>query len=247
MPIMFYSTTASTNDLALSAPPEAAVHGACWAADQQTAGRGRREVGGKRREWFSPEHANLYMSVLLKPDIEPARASGLTLAAGAGICNRLRHLTGVDMWVKWPNDLYIGTKKAGGILSEARTGADGLEIVVVGIGLNVNVEADQVPDELADIMTSLQMESGQTFDRLRLLPAIRDVVVDYADRYAEDGYPAFLDELRAFDRTDGKKVKVLLNGDWIEGVARGIDDKGGLKVEVDEEIEHVEAGEVVFL
>jgi BirA family biotin operon repressor/biotin-[acetyl-CoA-carboxylase] ligase len=245
-PIFFHSTVGSTNDIALKAPMNVALHGACWAADQQTAGRGRREVGGQRRSWFSPEHANLYMSVLLRPDIEPSRASGLTLASAAGACTKLRELTGLDIWVKWPNDLYIGSKKVAGILSEALTEAGGLESVVVGLGINVNVEAEQVPDELVDIMTSFQIEAGRVFDRLRLLTAVRDVVVEYTDRYVEDGYSSFIEELKGYDRTDGRDVSVSKNGGWVDAVSRGISDEGGLIVEIDGATEVVQAGEVKF-
>ncbi|MFW5966462.1 MAG: biotin--[acetyl-CoA-carboxylase] ligase [Persicimonas sp.] len=246
-PIYFFESVSSTNDLALASVDEGARHGACWAADRQTAGRGRREVGGERREWFSPEHASLYLSVLLKPDIEPVEASGLTLAAAAGICETLRELTGLDIWVKWPNDLYIGDLKVGGLLSEARTATDGVEAVVIGVGINVNVTADQVPGELEEIMTSLQIEAGQIFDRLRLLPAIRDTVVDYCDGYAADGYKSFIAKLQGYDRTGGRDVHVQKNGDWVEGTSRGITDDGRLEVEVDGATERVQAGEVRFL
>ncbi len=245
-PILFYDEVGSTNDLALAAPRDKAPHGACWAADHQTQGRGRRELGGQRRQWFSPRDANLYMSVVLRPDIEASRASGLTLATAAGVCTLLRETTGLDVWVKWPNDLYIGHKKLAGILSEAVTQTGGLEAIVVGLGINVNVSADQVPDELADIMTSLRIEAGHIFDRLRLLPAIRDAVVDYTDRYAEDGYSAIIELLREYDRTGGRDVSVSKNGGWKDGVSRGISDDGGLLVEIDGNVEKVQAGEVVF-
>jgi BirA family transcriptional regulator, biotin operon repressor / biotin---[acetyl-CoA-carboxylase] ligase len=246
-PIHFHRSVTSTNDLALAAVDAGAAHGACWAADRQSAGRGRREVGGQRRQWFSPANANLYLSVLLKPEIEPTRASGLTLAAARGICRTLRELTAVDLWVKWPNDLFVGDKKVGGILTEARTGEAGLEAVVVGVGINVNITTDEVPAELADIMTSLQIEAGRPFDRLRLLPAVRQAIIDDTARYAAQGYPGILEELRGYDRSIGRTVSIQRGGDWVEGVARGISDDGGLKVEIDGRVEVVQAGEVRFL
>lgn len=245
-PIFFFDEVGSTNDLALAAPPQTAVHGACWAAERQTAGRGRRELGGKRRQWFSPPHTSLYMSVVLRPEIEPARASGLTLATATGVCGLLRDMTGLDIWVKWPNDLLVDSKKLCGILSEAVSNPGGIEAIVVGLGLNVNVGVDEVPDELADIMTSLRIEAGRQFDRLRLLGAVRDVVVEYADRYAQDGYPAIIDELRQYDRTIGRQVEVSKNGGWRDGVSKGISDDGGLLVDIDGHVEKVQAGEVRF-
>jgi biotin-(acetyl-CoA carboxylase) ligase len=84
------------------------------------------------------------------------------------------------------------------------------------------------------------------FDRLRLLEAIRDVVVEYTDRYAEEGYGSFIDELKGYDRTDGRDVSVSINGDWVDAVSRGISDEGGLCVEIDGATEIVQAGEVKF-
>lgn len=245
-PIYLFDAVESTNDLALAAGPQQAVHGACWAADHQTKGRGRREVGGGRRVWFSPRQVNLYMSVLLRPEIDPGRASGLTLATAAGVCGLLRERCDVDLWVKWPNDLLIGTRKLGGILSEAVSGPKGLESVVVGLGINVNLVAEQIPDELRDIMTSLRVESGREFDRLGLLQAIRKRVLEYSARYASGGYASILDELREFDRTKGRVVSVLRGGSWVEATSRGISDDGGLLVEVDGESKNMHAGEVKF-
>src|SRR5690554_3885166 len=115
MTIHLLDTVGSTNDLAMKAAPSA-KHGDTWVAEHQTAGRGRREIGGDRRQWFSPPGVSLYMSVLLKPAIEPAEAAGITLAAGIGVCEALGSVPG--LWLKWPNDIFIGTKKVGGLLTE---------------------------------------------------------------------------------------------------------------------------------
>lgn len=245
-PIYLFDEVVSTNDLALAAPSKQAVHGACWAADYQTKGRGRREVGGGRRVWFSPRGANLYLSVLLRPELDPSRASGLTLATAAGVCGLLREECGVDVWVKWPNDLLVGTRKLGGILSEAVSGPKGLESVVVGLGINVNLAAEQIPEELSGIMTSLRVESGRDFDRFGLLQAIRKRVLEYSARYTRGGYASILDELREYDRTKGREVSVLRDGSWVEAISRGISDDGGLRVEVGGVTQDMHAGEVRF-
>jgi len=244
--VFLFDEVGSTNDLALAAGPEQAVHGACWAADYQTKGRGRREIGGGRQVWFSPRRANLYMSVLLRPKLEASRASGLTLATAAGVCGLIREQCGVDLWVKWPNDLLIGTRKVGGILSEAVSGPKGLESVVVGLGINVNLEADQIPEALSEIMTSLRIEAGREFDRLALLQGIRRRVLEYSERYVRGGYASILDELRAYDRTEGRVVSVLRDGEWVDAISRGISDDGGLLVEVDGVTQNMHAGEVRF-
>lgn len=245
-PIQFSSKVSSTNDLALEAASEGAPHGSCWAADEQTSGRGRREVGGERRVWFSPKHANIYLSVLLRPDLEPSKAAGLTLASAAGICSTLRFITGLDVWVKWPNDLYIGDKKVGGLLTEAATENGELSGVIVGLGVNVNVAAEDVPEELRDIMTSLQIEGERSWDRLRLLPAIRGTLLEYTDRYVADGFAGVIDDLRDYDRTEGRDVEILVDGQWVGGISRGIADDGRLRVETDDQVHLLQAGEVRF-
>jgi BirA family biotin operon repressor/biotin-[acetyl-CoA-carboxylase] ligase len=245
-PIQFSAKVSSTNDLALKGADEGAPHGSCWAADEQTAGRGRREIGGERREWFSPKHSNIHMSVLLRPNVEPSRAAGLTLAAAAGICSTLRFITGLDIWVKWPNDLYIGDKKLAGLLTEAATEDGELAGVVVGLGLNVNVSEGAVPTELSAVMTSLQIAGDRYWDRLQLLPAIRGSILEYADRYVARGYAGIIDDLRDFDRTEGRDVQILVDGEWVDGTARGISDDGQLRVETANRVHLLQAGEVRF-
>lgn len=244
--IIFVEKIGSTNDLARAPDASGAAHGACWAADAQLGGRGRRELGGERRSWFSPPGVNIYMSILLRPQIEAQLASGLTLASAVAICRLLRQKTGADIWVKWPNDLYIGSKKICGILSEASWGQSGIDSVVVGVGLNVNLERPALPADLRDIATSLKIETGQTFDRLELLAALRRALVETCDAFAARGFPAILQELRAYDRTNGRQIRVARSGEWVNATARGIDDTGGLRVEIDGKIQVVQAGEVRF-
>ena len=245
--IELHRTATSTNDLALEAARETSGrHGACWVADQQTEGRGRREVGGRRRRWFSPADSNIYMSVLLRPEIEPGEASSMTLAAGLGIADALVEQTGADIWLKWPNDLYVDGRKLGGILTEAHTEHGELAGVVVGLGINVNVSADQVPDELTDIMTSLHIETGRLWDRMSLAFEVRDQLVERCDAFAEQGMSAIIDDLRDYDRSEGRSVEIQRGGDWVEGVSRGIGEEGQLVVEVDGEKLDVKAGEVRF-
>ena len=111
----------STNDDALAGARAGAAHGACWIADEQVRGRGRREVGGERRAWWSPPGVNLYMSMVLRPDVPAERASQLTLAAAVGAREAIAAF-GVECSVKWPNDLLCEGRKLAGILTEAVVG-----------------------------------------------------------------------------------------------------------------------------
>ena len=240
-------TTDSTNDLALSAARDGADHGACWVADRQTAGRGRREIGGQRREWFSPAEANIYMSVLLRPDLDPAGATHLTLAAGVGIADAVVDRTGADLWLKWPNDLYVGDRKLGGILTEAHTEHGQLAAVVVGFGLNVNLGREAIPDELASTMTSLKIESGREWDRMALVFDVHDRLMARCETFANSGMAGLIDDLRAYDRTPDRRVEIQRDGEWVEGTARGVGDSGEMVVEIDGEDVGVETGEVRFV
>jgi len=245
--IHLFDTTDSTNDLALQAARDGADHGSCWVADRQTSGRGRREIGGERRRWFSPADANIYMSVLVRPAIDPARASSMTLAAGVGIADAVVDRTDADVWLKWPNDLYVGSRKLGGILTEAHTERGRLAAVIVGFGLNVNLSADAIPEDLESTMTSLQIESGRTWDRMSLVFAARDRLIARCETFADSGIEALLDDLRDYDRTAGRRVEIQRNGDWVEGTARGVGDDGRLAVEFDDQTVEVQAGDVRFV
>ena len=189
------------------------------------------------------------MSILLRPRIETARAAGLTLAAGVGVCEALkRQVPDLDIWLKWPNDVYVGTRKLGGILTEAVTGSDGtLEAVVAGVGLNVNVSQQEVPAELIDIMTSVRMETGRNHDRLALLHPLREAIVVWCDAYAHKGFEGLAAGLSRYDRSHGLAVQVNDHGNRTEGIARGIDEQGRLKVELpDGTIRALSTGEVLL-
>lgn len=241
------TTTTSTNDVALLAAAQQAAHGTCWMAEEQTAGRGRREQGGQRRSWFSPPGVNIAMSLLLRPGLPPARASGLTLAAALGICEVLRERTGLEVGIKWPNDLYLHGRKLGGILTEGVTQGSHLSAVVVGVGINVNLAKADVPEELATIMTSLHIATGQTWDRLSLALAMRKAMLTWSERFASGGYEAVMPALRAFDTTVGRRVSLIHTGQRVLGEATGLGPEGELLVQLASgEQVRLGAGEVVF-
>ncbi|MFB6263938.1 MAG: biotin--[acetyl-CoA-carboxylase] ligase, partial [Bradymonadaceae bacterium] len=171
--IELYEKVESTNDLALEAADRGAEAGRCWVADHQTKGRGQRNRDGERNRWFSPPDANIYASLLLRPDLEPSRASAMSLAAGVALAGAIESRGEVELWIKWPNDLYIGERKLAGILTEASTADGELSAVVVGFGLNVNATEEQFEGELAGRATSLRAETGRRWDRMGLSLEIR--------------------------------------------------------------------------
>jgi BirA family biotin operon repressor/biotin-[acetyl-CoA-carboxylase] ligase len=186
------------------------------------------------------------MSVLLRPELDAEKASTMTLAAAVGVADALREKTDLDIWLKWPNDLYIGDRKVAGLLTEAQTGQDGLEAVVAGLGVNVNVEQEDVPDELTSIMTSLRIEGGEKFDRMGLAIELRRAILDRCGAFARNGMASIQPALETYDQISGRPVEVRRQEDWVDGVARGIDEQGKLKVEIDGEMHRMGAGEVQF-
>ena len=237
--------TTSTNELAIDAVADDAPHGTVYVADAQSEGRGRRDVGGERRSWFSPPRRNLYMSVIARPDLPLDRVAPITLAVGAALADMLQEKTGVDLWLKWPNDLYVDRQKLGGVLTEGVTGPGGLEAVVIGLGLNVNVEADEFPKELRPLATSLRAETGELADRLDLALNLSQAILAACGEYESQGLEGFSGRLERFDRLPGRPVRVRENGAFRRGVARGIGMGGGLRVEFkDGQIVEIQSGEV---
>jgi BirA family transcriptional regulator, biotin operon repressor / biotin---[acetyl-CoA-carboxylase] ligase len=162
----YVRATQSTNSDALDAARNAAPRGSVYFADEQQAGRGR---GG--HEWISAAGVGLYVSVLLRPQIPAARLALLPLAAGLAAVTAIHRTAALAVDLRWPNDLLIGPRKAGGILAEATTQSKSpLHAVVVGIGINVHQSA--FPPGLATPATSLDLESGRRISRQALLVAL---------------------------------------------------------------------------
>lgn len=202
-PVHFWKETDSTNNRLRELAFDGAKEGTLAVAEVQTAGRGRR---GK--PWCSPVGTGIWLSVLLRPSIAPAQASVLTLLGGLAVCEVLENMTELKPQIKWPNDIYIGNKKAVGILTEMDCELTEVHFVVMGIGINVNTK--EFPDDLQDIATSLYLESGQTYSRKKLVQNIMEVLERYYDAFVEAGtFVPFLEQYRKKCMTLGKEVTVF--------------------------------------
>jgi BirA family biotin operon repressor/biotin-[acetyl-CoA-carboxylase] ligase len=223
--------TESTNADLLTLAREGEPEGITLVADHQTAGRGR--VG---RSWVAPPGASLLLSVLLRP---PARVAGLSsMAVGLAASSAVDDIAGFRPRLKWPNDLVwpgdgsAPDRKLAGILAEAHwpaseQPADGEVAVVVGIGLNVNWP-EQLPPELRDIATAVNHIVGHEIDREDLLIAL----LQHLDRrYDQLAHGDLLDEWRASSATLGRRVRVDLGTEVVEGLARDITVEGHLIVD----------------
>lgn len=233
------STNREVGDLAR----RGAVEGAVVVADAQSAGRGR--MG---RRWDSPAGANLYFSVLLTPDIEPARVPQLALVAAIAVHEGLAECCPeIKAQIKWPNDILIGGKKTAGILCEANLEADRVYRVVLGVGINVN--GTSVPPALQTVATTLRLAGGREVLRPALLAAVINRLEPRYDRWLQDGSLCGL--LDYFDRhsaLNGRPVAAEGSSGVVRGTARGITPTGELVVETaGGELLHLQAGEVHLL
>jgi BirA family biotin operon repressor/biotin-[acetyl-CoA-carboxylase] ligase len=237
----WYEEIGSTNDRAKELAEEGAEHGEVVVAEAQSAGRGRRG-----RSWASPSRKNLYFSVVLRPDLPPARAPELTLVASLAICDALRH-AGVDAGIKWPNDLLASGRKIGGILTELAAEADRVHWVVIGVGVNVNARPEDFPEELRGGATSVLVERGEPAPRALFAAACLTELEAWLDRHAEDGFAPVRDAWRARSVTLGREVSVAAHGREIVGTAEDIDEAGALLVRGPSGLERISAGDVTHL
>jgi len=221
----------STNRLVLERARSGAEPGLVVVADHQTAGRGRLD-----RRWESPPGSSLLVSVLLAGGADATAAHRAVVAVAVALAEAVGDVAGVDVGIKWPNDLVVGDRKLAGVLAEVDGGA-----LVVGAGCNVNWDA--FPPDLASTATSCNVEAGRAVDRDALLDAFLARLA--AHLAAPD---ATLDAYRERLVTIGRRVRVERAGDVLVGDAHALDDDGALVVRDDTGTDHlVVAGDVVHL
>jgi len=236
-PLTWIERTESTNDVAAREAASGAPHGATFLAEQQTGGRGR--LG---RKWFSPPGQNLYLSIVLRPDVPAERLPCITLAIGLAVAEAITpFVPGIPVEVKWPNDVLIARRKAVGILVEASTTGAGAMTLVAGIGINVLQTA--FDPEIEGIATSIAAH-GPRPERAQVLLAVLERLSVRLEQFERDGLSGMLGELRARDATLGRRVRCASG----EGLGAGIFDDGALRVQTAAgEMIRVQAGEVEIL
>lgn len=226
-PMVLLAETSSTNDLATRAARDGAPHGATWVAEQQTQGRGRRG-----HTWLSPAGENLLFSVLLRVPCAPARIPPIALVAGLAVRDAIAAATGVEIAIKWPNDVLVGSRKVAGVLVEAVTIGSRVEGVVIGIGINVHTRS--FPEEIVGIATSVALvatSSSPPADRASILASVLSSLDRDVHVVVGRGLGLLHGRLQQSDALRGHRVRSD-SGD--EGVASGIDEDGRLLVRRDD-------------
>ena len=216
---------------------EGASEGTLALAEFQSAGRGR--LG---RSWEVPEGTSAQSIVQTALKFEPQYAPTLTLVMGMAVAKAVKNL-GFDVSIKWPNDVVVSHKKICGILTEMGVRAGKIDYAVIGVGINVNIK--EFPEEMADKATSLYLESGKEFDRSQIPGLVMEAFEEYYEKFAAAcDLSGLKEEYESILANYNQPVRVLAKEPY-EGVARGITDGGELLVEkTDGTIVAVSAGEV---
>lgn len=244
--IYYYEEVDSTNTIAKRLGKIPGNHGALIIANSQKAGKGR--LG---REWISPKNKGIWMSLILTPRIDIRNASMLTLIAALGVNEGIRRITGLDSFIKWPNDIVVHGKKICGILTEMSTIQGKIECVVIGIG--INVANTNFSNELEKKATSLEVELGCLIEKWELVNAILESMEKYYSIYIRTQSLIELKQEYNKQLINYKELVQVLDGEkGFKGVALGINEFGELLVEteklmdgkVEKVIQKVVSGEV---
>jgi BirA family biotin operon repressor/biotin-[acetyl-CoA-carboxylase] ligase len=252
-PFFYFPAIGSTNDVAARLAGGGAPEGATVAAESKTAGRGR--LG---RTWYSPQGAGLYVSIVIRPDIggraglgvrlpaAPSLPAVLTLASGVALAEAIRETTGLQVEIKWPNDLVFERRKIAGILAEASAQGADLEFVILGFG--VNIRPGKYPPDVAHRATSIEAELGRPIDRGLLLARALEAMSACREALRSGEIGGVLARWRRLSPSAvGARVEWRAPGGAVTGRTAGLDEDGALLVERGGRVERVVAGEIVWL
>ena len=225
--IIYFDSIDSTNSYAKK-KIDRLKEGTVILAEKQTAGRGRRG-----REWISPDGTGIWMSIALKPDIPPREGIKMTQITVAAVCKSIRELTKLDALIKWPNDIVINGKKVCGILTEMAGELNEINYIVIGIGINVNMK--DFPDEIKKHASSLFIEGNKKIDRKILLIDILKKFENLYDAYMENlNLNETLSIVRNYSAILGKNIRIIQGKSVKTARAVGINDDGLLLVETED-------------
>ncbi|MEW6188515.1 MAG: biotin--[acetyl-CoA-carboxylase] ligase [Actinomycetota bacterium] len=218
--IHHFKEVGSTNDIAKDLAIRGAPEGTIVVAEGQTRGRGRLD-----RRWFSPP-GGIWISLILRPSMSPADIPKITLMTSVAVAKAIGEVTGLRVEIKWPNDILLRGKKVAGILTEMGAETDRLNFVVVGIGINANV--DIFPPDLEPHATSVRRVLGESVDRLKLLRCLLGRLERKYIRLQEGRFKGILNEWKELCATLDAQVKISTVDGEIQGKAIGVDEHGAL-------------------
>jgi BirA family biotin operon repressor/biotin-[acetyl-CoA-carboxylase] ligase len=235
--IEIFQETTSTSDLVARMAQAGAPEGVAIFAEAQSKGRGR--LG---RLWVSPPGKGLWFSVLLRPAFRPEAATQLTIAASVALARAVRLLSGVSTEIKWPNDILLGGKKVAGILTEISGEVDRVNYAVLGMGINVNQKPEELPEGLAETMTSLSIATGREVPRMDLAVAALLELERVYKLLGPGEFTVVAGEWQELCSTVGKVISVRQGARVITGVAQGVDADGALLIRSEQGVVVAAAG-----
>ena len=216
----------STNSMAYQLALQGAEEGEIVVAESQKKGRGR--LG---RKWFSPPLSNLYLSVILRPEIPPQQASLMTLMAAVATAGAIHKFSGLQPMIKWPNDILLKNRKVAGLLNEIHSEMDRIHFVVLGIGVNLNMDEKMFSKEIRSLATSLKREMGQSISRKAFLQTLLEELEMWYETFLKKGASPILKAWRDKAQIQGRPVKVTSFGEVLSGTAIDVDSDGTLILE----------------
>jgi len=237
-----FHTLDSTNSKAYQLALNGAEEGEVVIAECQEKGRGR--LG---RQWFSPPFLNLYLSVILRPKIPPHEASLITLMAAVATADTVQKFSGLLPLIKWPNDILLRDRKLAGLLNEIHSEMDRIHFVILGIGVNLNMDEKMFSKEIRAAATSLKIEMGQPISRKAFLQSLLLELEKWYSIFLKEGNMVILKAWRDRAHIKGRRVKVTSFGEAIFGTAVDVDSDGALILETaDGKRKRIVAGDIEY-
>jgi len=240
--IHYFQAVDSTNSKAYELALDGAGEGEAVIAESQEKGRGRLE-----RHWFSPPFLNLYLSVILRPKIPPSQTSLITLMAAVPTAETIKKYSGLDPLIKWPNDILLKDRKVAGLLNEIHSEMDRIHFVILGIGVNLNMDGKMFPKEIRTLATSLKEETGRKISRKDFVQTLLYELEEWYSIFLKEGSETILKAWRERAQIKGRPVKVTSFGETLTGVAIDVDSDGALILETaDGKRKRVVAGDIEY-
>lgn len=237
-PLHTYGRLGSTNDVAAKLANDGAPEGTLVTAEEQIRGKGRQG-----HHWHSPPGVGIWMSVVLRPDISTVQAGGLPLLAALAVTHAINEITGAQARIKWPNDVTMNGLKVSGILGESAVEGTRVRYAILGIGINVNLSADEIPPDLAQTAGSIQMATGRTWRRVAVAGKVLGALDRYYDEYCQTGFSGLMDKFRECSDLIGRTVSLERKGQSVVGTVVDLSPEGALILATDAGTRHVQVGE----
>ncbi|MCM8791686.1 MAG: biotin--[acetyl-CoA-carboxylase] ligase [Candidatus Omnitrophica bacterium] len=236
--IYYFDNISSTMDIAHSLAKQGVSEGTVVIAESQTKARGRFQ-----RSWLCYKYKGIYFSLILKPKIHPKSSAIFTFLSAVAVSEAINNSIGITVEVKWPNDIILDGKKLAGILTESESETELMHYIIIGIGINVNNN----PQQLIDTAVSLRQYKKESINRIELMRQILIELEKYYLLFKKNGSSFIIDRWRSFSGTLGRIVKIIQDNKTTVGMAVDVDDDGNLLLRKDSGlVEKINTGDLIY-